>query len=107
MRRTLTITALSLIALTAGACGTSSASSSSGASKNGSTLACGHWANIRGDVSAGILTISELRSKVSEVRDSATSPAVESAATKLLSGITSSDKSDIAAGAKALNSACS
>jgi hypothetical protein len=105
MRRTLTITALSLIALTAAACGTSSSSSSSSAGK--STLACGHWMNIRGDVSAGVLTVSELRSKVSEVRDSATSSAVESAATTLLSGITSSDKSDIAAGAKALNSACS
>jgi hypothetical protein len=104
MRRTLIIGTLVLTTLTVGACGTSSSSSSSSGK---SLAACGHWANIRGDISAGILTDSEIRAKVSEVRSSATSPAVESAATTLLAGITARDKSDIASGAVALNSACS
>jgi hypothetical protein len=105
MRRTLTITGLILaVTFTIVACGpTSSSSSSSGKS----VAACGHWANIRGDVSAGILTTSELRTKIAEVRSSASTPAVESAATQLLAGITSGSKSEITNGVKVLNSACS
>lgn len=102
MRRTLTTGVLALLALTAAACGTSSSSSSA----NKSVMACGHWNNIKGDVSAGILTDSELRSKISEVRSAATTPAVESAATELLSGITAHSTSRITSGAKALNTAC-
>lgn len=107
MRRVLTITGLTLATLAIGACGTSSSSSSSASSGGkASVMACGHWDNIKGDISDGILTDSEIRSKVSEVRDSATSSSVKSAATSLLAGITSRSKSDIAAGAVALNSAC-
>lgn len=105
MRRSLTIAGIALAtASLAAGCGSSSSSSSS---SNRSVMACDHWNNIRGDVSAGILTDAELRSKISEVRSSATNQAVESAATTLLAGITSRDNSDIAAGARALNSACS
>lgn len=109
MRRTLTAGSLALLTLLAAACGTSSksssASSSGGASK--SYAACTHWNNIRGDISKGILTDSELRSKVSEVRSSASDSTVEAAATELLSGITSGSKTKIATGAQRLNSACS
>jgi hypothetical protein len=105
MRRLLIITSLVLIPFAVTACGPSSSSASSSTS-GGSTLACGHWANIRSDVRAEILTDSELRAKVAEVRSSATSDAVESAATELLAGITSGDKNDMASGYLALNAAC-
>lgn len=106
MRRVLIITSLTLVTLTIGACGTSSSSSSASSGGKGSVMACGHWNNIKGDISDGILTDSEIRSKVSEVRDSATSSSVKSAATSLLAGITSRSKSEITAGATALNAAC-
>ena len=103
MRRSLTIADLVLTSLIAAACGTSSSSSSS----SGSTMACAHWINIREDVREGILSDSELRTKVGEVRSSATTPAVKEAATDLLAGITSHSKSGITAGYLALTSACS
>lgn len=102
MRRTLIVSALALLATTTAACGTSSSSSSAGKS----VMACQHWNNIKGDVSAGILTDSELRTKISEVRDAATSSAVESAATELLAGITANSDSKITSGAHRLNAAC-
>jgi hypothetical protein len=107
MRRNLTIAGLVLAALYTAACGTtksSSSSASSGASP--SPAACGHWANIRGDIRDGILSDSELRAKVGEVRSSASDPAVKAAATKLLGGITSNSKSSITEGYLALNKAC-
>jgi hypothetical protein len=105
MRRSLITAGLVLASLTAMACGpTSSSSKSSGGSD--STLACGHWDNIRGDVRAGILTDSEIRTKVSEVRSSATSPAVKSAATDLLAAVTSRSKSGITTSYAALTIAC-
>jgi hypothetical protein len=69
--------------------------------------ACRHWRNIMGDVKAGILTDSELRAKVSEVRESATSAPVRSAATQLLAGVTSKKKDQILSGYAALEAACS
>jgi predicted small secreted protein len=101
VRRIVTIASLVLASSLAAACGTAS-----GAKSGKSMLACGHWNNIKGDIRSGILTDAEIRSKVSEVRESATSPAVESAATTLLAGITSNSKSKITAGAEALDSAC-
>lgn len=110
MRRYLTIASLVLATVSVAACDTktssSSSSSASASGSNSSVGACKHWNNIRGDISAGILTDAELRSKVGEVRSSATSPAVEKAATILLAGITSRDKTDITAGLVALNAAC-
>jgi Spy/CpxP family protein refolding chaperone len=110
MRSTLTTTVLALLALSAAACGGTSSSSSSGGGgyrEAKSPMACGHWNNIKGDVSAGILTDSELRTKISEVRDAATDSTVKSAATTLLAGITANSSTQITAGAKALNAACS
>lgn len=107
MRRFLTVTGLALFTLAASAaCGpTSSSSSTSGDSK--SPAACTHWSNIRGDVRAGILTDSELRSKVAEVRTSASDPSVRSAATDLLAAITSGNKTTLTSAYLALNKACS
>jgi hypothetical protein len=102
MRRTFTAAGLLLAAFSVTACQGSSSSSSS----SKSAMACGHWGNIRGDIRSGILSDSEIRSKVSEVRDSATTPAVESAATTLLAGITSGSKTGITSGYTALNAAC-
>jgi hypothetical protein len=106
MRRSLTIASLMLATLTAAGCG-GTKSSSSRSPEGESTLACGHWANIRSDVRAGILTDSELRAKIGEVRSSATSSPVRSAATTLLAGVTANSKTTMTAGYTALNEACS
>lgn len=111
MRRNFIIGSLALLALLTAGCGSSTNSASSAsasASASGtSTLACGHWENIRGDIYAEILTDSELRTKVSEVRDSATSSDVESAATELLAGITGRNNAKVVSGFSSLNRACS
>jgi hypothetical protein len=108
MRKIIFASAFALVALTA--CGPSSKSTSSGgggsSSEGHSTLACEHFSNIMGDVSAGILTDAELRSKISEVRDSATSSAVRSAATTMLAALTRKDKSGLILAAGNLADAC-
>lgn len=101
MRRTFITATVALLVLSAAACGTASNSSS-----GKSLMACGHWNNIKGDVTAGILTDAELRAKVNEVRSSASSKDVESAATELLAGITANSTSKIESGASRLNAAC-
>lgn len=105
MRRIILSGSLVLLALTAAGCGGKSTTSES-YSGSASPMACTHWNNIVGDVHSGILTDAELRSKVSEVRDAATDPTVEAAATKLLSGITHNNEATITAGANALQAAC-
>lgn len=107
MRRSLTIAGLMLAALSVAGCDTSSTSTSSASASKTGSMACTHWANVQGDIKAGILSYAEMRTKVNEVRSSATSPKVEKAATLLLSGITSKDKSEVAVGLVALNAACS
>lgn len=110
MRRAFFLVALVAASVAAG-CGTTTTSGSAPApavDPNASTSnACRHWHNIMGDVNAGILTDGELRTKVSEVRDSASSTPVRAAATKLLAGVTSKSKDQIVAGYAALQGACS
>lgn len=109
MRKIIFASAFALVALTA--CGTTSSKSSSssggGSSSEGhSSLACEHFSNIMGDVKSGILTDAELRTKISEVRDSATSSSVRSAATTMLAAITRHDKSGVVTAASDLIDAC-
>lgn len=85
---------------------TSSSSSSYSSTAGSSSMACTHWSNIMGDVRAGILTDAELRTKISEVRNSATTPAVSTAATHMLSAVTSRDKSAILVSFAELETAC-
>lgn len=93
MRRALIIASLLLVPLTACNGGTIS-------------LACNHWGNIRNDMSDGVLSTSELRTKVTEVRDAASDAAVKRAAIKLLGGISSDSDYEMSEGAKALTTAC-
>jgi hypothetical protein len=67
-------------------------------------MACQHAHNILVDVNEGILTVSELRGKISEVRDDAETPAVKKAATEMLAAITSG--SGVASATTGLISAC-
>lgn len=60
---------------------------------DGSSLACRHFRNIASDVSEGLLTDAELRSKLQEVRDdsSIATPAVQDASTAMLRAATAGD----------------
>jgi hypothetical protein len=88
----------------------SSAASSSGASSSSgsasSTMACVHFHNVMGDIDAGILADYEIREKVKEVRDSATTSAVRTASTDLLSAVTSGTSSDVKTATLELLMAC-
>ena len=77
-----------------------------GVSIGASPMACAHWHNIMSDVRAGVLTDPELRTKISEVRNSATDYSVKSAATDLLSAVTRRDRDAILDAADDLESAC-
>lgn len=85
-----------------------SAQTSAGSSPGigASPMACAHWHNIMSDVRAGILTDPELRTKLGEVRNSASDYSVKSAATELLSAVTRRDKSAILDAADDLEAAC-
>lgn len=107
MHKFIIVLALTLTALTA--CGGTSKSTSTGGGgspEGHSSLACEHFTNIMGDVTSGILTDAELRSKISEVRDSATSSAVRSAATDLLAAITRRNNTAVVTAASDLADAC-
>lgn len=58
--------------------------------KDDSSLACNHFRNIAGDVTKGVLTPTELRSKLKEVESNASigTPEVQHAATRMLSSST-------------------
>jgi len=85
----------------------SSSSKSSSSGSNKSSMACTHFHNIVGDIKSGILTDSEIRTKISEVRDSAVDPAVEKAATHLLAGVTQNSEAVTELGFAELVKACS
>jgi hypothetical protein len=71
------------------------------------TAACGHWRNIRADLAAEVLTMSEAREKLSEVRDGAVTSEVRSAATRMLAGLTINSGKVAVTGMGELDSACS
>lgn len=109
MRKIIFASTFALVALTACGPSTSKSTSSGGggsSSEGHSSLACEHFSNIMGDVTAGILTDAELRTKISEVRDSATSSGVRSAATTMLAAITRRDKVAVVSAASDLADAC-
>jgi hypothetical protein len=70
------------------------------------SLHCNHWGNIRKDIEAGTLTDSEIRTKITEVRNGTSDLAVKRAATRLLDGISSDSSYEMSEGAKALTTAC-
>lgn len=91
----------------------SKSSSSSGNSSSATvanvsaTAACVHWHNIMGDVQAGILSDSEIREKVKEVRDDAITVGVKNAATDLLAAVTSGNRSQVKTATVGMMLACS
>lgn len=87
--------------------------SSSGGTRSGDAsarAACRHFANIVGDVRAGILTDAELRDKLSEVHSSARASSnsrLASSAQAMLSAVTTGTPTDLAAAIASFDSACS
>jgi hypothetical protein len=77
--------------------------------RDSSSLACDHFRNIVDDVASGVLTNTEIRTKLKEVDDNASiaTPQVQAAARAMLIGITQNDDESFAAGVRAMNSACS
>jgi hypothetical protein len=71
-------------------------------------LACDHYRNVLGDVSQGILTPSEIRSKMKQVNDDAIiAPAdVQSAATGLLAAATQDDGTAFLGAIGTMSKAC-
>jgi hypothetical protein len=75
---------------------------------SGSREACSHFRNVAADYSAGVLTLSELRDKLIEVRDrsAAASTNVRNASTVMLAAITSGDVEGLTAAVKQMTVAC-
>ena len=72
-------------------------------------LGCGHFRNIMGDVSAGILTDAELRTKIKEVYDTAyvsENAGIPDAARAMLAAITADDSNAFVAAVTAFDGAC-
>lgn len=72
-------------------------------------LGCTHFRNIMGDVSAGILTDAELRTKIKEVYDTAyvsENAGVPDGARAMLAAITAEDSTAFLAAATAFDGAC-
>lgn len=86
----------------------SGGSDSQTTASNDSSLACDHFRNVAGDVSAGILTDAELRSKLQEVNSNAAiaTPAVQAAATKMLRAATTGTIGELADAVEQMGSAC-
>jgi hypothetical protein len=87
-----------------------SACSTSGPSPaEGSSLACDHFRNVMGDVSKGVLSDTELRTKLKQVYDDSdiATPAVQSAAQAMLSADTSGDQQGLLSAAGEMDKACS
>lgn len=95
------IAATALIAL--GACSSSGPSPS-----EGSSLACDHFRNVMGDVSKGLLSDEELRTKLKQVYDDSdiATPGVQSAAQAMLSADTNGDQQGVLAAAGDMDKAC-
>lgn len=70
------------------------------------TPACEHFMNVIHDLKAGILTRTELRTKIAEVRDSATNAEVKGAATTMLAAITRGDDAGTRTAADQVKAAC-
>lgn len=97
-----------LCALT-GACATGVASgSSASSSRNDSTLACEHFRNIAYDASNGLLTPTELRTKLKQVYSNAAiaTPAVQLAAQRMVAASTSLNYTALGNAVEAMGSAC-
>lgn len=107
MRR-VAIAAGALAIALAGCGGGTPSSSDQGSSDNQAGLACDHFRNIAGDVSAGTLTAGELRGKLKEVSSNAIiAPAdVQEAATAMLRAATQGDDADLGAAVTDMDSAC-
>lgn len=97
-----------VLAAAAAGCATGAKPATSAAvdSNVSTSNACRHWSNIKNDIRDGILDTAELRTKISEVRESASSSPVRSAATKLLAGVTVNDREQILSGFGDLEAAC-
>jgi hypothetical protein len=75
----------------------------------GAKLACTHFRNVAGDVSAGILTLPEVRDKLREVYDTArvsSAPGIATGAQEMLAAITAGDLDDLARDVRAFAGAC-
>jgi hypothetical protein len=99
------IAVLVLIAL-CGVCGLWGQCSGSGSGPAKDTAACGHWRNVRSDLAANVLTMSEAREKLGQVRDGAVTPTVRGAATRMLAGLTMNSGKVAVTGMGELDAAC-
>jgi hypothetical protein len=72
-------------------------------------MGCDHFRNVMSDVAAGLLTDSELRTKIKEVYDSAyvsTNTGIAPAATAMLAAITAGDSNALTTAIKDFGTAC-
>lgn len=82
--------------------------SQSASDSAGSRQACSHFRNVAGDYTAGVLTLTELRDKLIEVRQRAdiATPRVQAAATAVLAAITSGDLDALRSAVIEMTAAC-
>jgi hypothetical protein len=89
----------------------SSSSSTSGSGGDNSTRAsCSHFRDIASDISKGILSDTEIRSKMQEVYDSASvslDPGIPDGAQALLAAATAGDPTALATAISAFSTSCS
>jgi len=78
------------------------------AGRSDSSLACDHFRNIAGDIADGVLTDSEIRSKLREVESNASiaTPAIQSAARRMLAAATQGDTPGLTSAAQDMGAAC-
>lgn len=97
-----------IIAVAAAIGGASSSSTGSSGSSDKSSLACDHFRNVASDAAGGLLTPSELRSKLKQVYDNSAiaTPAVEGAARQMLAAATAADYDTLSTAVTAMGSAC-
>jgi hypothetical protein len=72
-------------------------------------LACGHFTNVMGDFSKGILTTAEMRAKIQEVYDNASVSAnkgIPDGATAMLAAVTADDGTAFLTASNAFMTAC-
>jgi len=73
-------------------------------------LACGHWYNVRSDITDGVLTVPEMRQKLQEVHDDARvseHPGIAEGARDMLAAVTADDPESFGDAAGRFNGACS
>jgi hypothetical protein len=86
------------------------ADTSSGSADGATSLACSHFRDIASDMSKGILTDAEIRSKMQEVYDSASvaqAAGIPDGAQSLLAAATAGDPTGLAIAISAFSTACS